>query len=345
MKVTIRDVALHANVSFQLVSAVLGKKSYARASEEVKKRIFSSAEALGYIPNASAGRLRGNASKIIGVMADTHASDDIKLLMACLDQQAGAAGYRILTAQAHDSPDKLLEAYYCLKENGVDGIISLAHDYPEASTQLGKLLNNEERIIFVRNTGNIDSSVVDIDVASGVTYALEHLKSEGYRKTGLLLLAERERHSGSISERIRGFCKTEPEENIFFITQIPEIAGHVSAAENEISRLLQEEFLPGHFDSLIIQNDYLGALVENILLKNNIRIPEDFGLVGCDDLLVAQCLPVKLTSLRYNHTLIAQKTMELLIEHINGKKEKSSFFLQPELAIRESSSKNINSKV
>lgn len=339
MAVTIRDVANHANVSFQLVSAVLGKKSYARASEAVKKRIFASAEALGYIPNASAGILRGNASRIIGVMIDSHAPEDIKLLMAEIEHQAALAGYHILAAQAHNSPDKLLQSYFRLKQNGVDGIISLAHDYPGAETQLGKLLKNDERIIFLRNTSGIDCSVVDIDVAAGIRSALQHLRSEGYQNPGLLLMRGNDPVSDSIRKRISGFCESQSEKNIFFIRCASEISDDLEVMEKEITHLIRSRFLPQEIDCLIVQNDYLAAICQNMLLKDGIRIPRDFGLVGCDDLLISRCLPVKLTSLRYDRTAAAQKTLEILIGHINGEKQKSSFFLSPELAVRESSSR------
>ena len=339
MAVTIRDVAEHANVSFQLVSAVLGKKSYARASEEIRKRIFDSAAALGYIPNASAGILRGNASKIIGVMIDSCAPDNMKLLMAEIEHQAAIAGYRILAAQAHDAPDRLLCAYHSLKQNGVDGIISLAHDYPGAKTQLGKILKNEDRIIFVRNTGSIDGSAVDIDVAAGIRCALSHLQSEGYQNPGLLLYGNRNFLPASVTERISGFSRIRGEENIFFIDSVTDISEDIGFMEKEISRLIREEFLPRKIDCLIAQNDYLAAICQNMLLKHGIAIPQQFGLVGCDDLFIAQCLPVKLTSLRYDRSVIARKTLELLIERIQGKKETTKYILEPELAVRESSLK------
>ena len=54
MEVTIRDVAAKAQVSFQLVSAVLGNKSYARASAGTREKIERAASELGYQPNISA---------------------------------------------------------------------------------------------------------------------------------------------------------------------------------------------------------------------------------------------------------------------------------------------------
>ena len=82
MVATIRDVAAKAKVSFQLASAVLGNKKYARASEATRKKITDAARNLGYVPNVSAKILRGDASKIIGVLIDSRAPESTFSILA-----------------------------------------------------------------------------------------------------------------------------------------------------------------------------------------------------------------------------------------------------------------------
>ena len=100
MTPTIRDVASKADVSFQLAAAVLGGKKYARAAESTRQKIFTAARELGYVPNASARILRGDASKIIGVIIDSRAPESVFSLLAEIEHAADQLGYRILTAQA-----------------------------------------------------------------------------------------------------------------------------------------------------------------------------------------------------------------------------------------------------
>ena len=98
MAVTVRDVAAEAGVSFQLVAAVLGGKKYAHASAATGEKIREAARKLGYIPNASARILRGDASKIIGVLIDSRAPETMYSILAEIEQLADRHGYRILTA-------------------------------------------------------------------------------------------------------------------------------------------------------------------------------------------------------------------------------------------------------
>ena len=144
MSPTIRDVADLANVSFQLVSAVLAGKKYARASESTRKRIFESAEKLGYVPSVSARILKGGESKVLGVLVDSRAPSVVHSLLAEIEHVADLQGYRLLVAQAHDNPEKLLASFHSLKQYGVDGILSLAHDYPLLSGKLREKLQKEK---------------------------------------------------------------------------------------------------------------------------------------------------------------------------------------------------------
>ena len=49
------------------------------------------------------------------------------------------------------------------------------------------------------------------------------------------------------------------------------------------------------------------------LLSAGIRIPEDLGLIGWDNLLIGECLPVTLTTLYYDQTEIAQAVLQMIL--------------------------------
>ena len=78
----------------------------------------------------------------------------------------------------------------------------------------------------------------------------------------------------------------------------------------------------------------------NQLMKEGIRIPEDFGVIGCDNLPVGECFPVKLTTLHYDRKKIARAAMEIMLSRIAGdtKTNRKEFPLQ--LIVRESTARN-----
>ena len=343
MAVTVRDVAAEAGVSFQLVAAVLGGKKYAHASEATGKKIREAARKLGYIPNASARILRGDASKIIGVLIDSRAPETMYSILAEIEQLADRHGYRILSAQAHDQPEKLLNSYYSLKQNGVDGIISFSHDYSQFGCHLDQRLRDDPRIVFVLNTDEPDISAVDIDFKGGIIAAAEHLRSQGYRKTALVLSGCKtlETLPQSCRKRLEGFRLGCPDGEVFLL-HLPRF--EISLLEVECERLIREKLIPGQFDSVIALNDFLAVVLMNRLLEKGIRIPQEFGVVGCDDLPIGMCYPVKLTTLRYDREKLAGSAMNILLDKIAGNNAPVRADLPMELVIRESTRKNAGQK-
>jgi DNA-binding LacI/PurR family transcriptional regulator len=332
---TIRDVASKAQVSFQLAAAVLGRKKYARASERTKEKIFSAAESLGYVPNASAQLLRGGASNIIGVIIDSRAPESMVGVLAEIEQVADRMGYRILSVQAHDNPEKFLHLYRSLKQNGVDGIISFSHDYSHLNRHLETMLQDDPKIVFAFNSPQRKCSAVDAGIAEGVQAAVEHLRSNGCRKTALLLGGTAyDQLSRSCKQRYESFLEACPDGEIFLLNLKP-----LTPAQWEpvFRRLIREFLVPEKFDSAIVQNDYLATVLMKQLQTAGIRIPQDFCLVGWDDRLICRCLPISLTSLHFDSRKVAETLLKILLDKIAGDPEPVRVTLPLKLVIRESS--------
>lgn len=346
MTPTIRDVAAKAGVSFQLAAAVLGEKKYARASEAARKRIADAAHELGYVPNVSARILRGDPSRIIGVLIDSRAPESTFSILAEFEQAAALRGYRILIAQAHDDPGKLLESYRSLKQNGVDGIVSFAHDYPLQNCHLDQMLKDDPRIVFALNSNDPNGCNVDADIAGGMKAAVGHLLDNGYRQPALILInhtAENEKLTLSRQKRLDGFRNSAPPDSrVYFITSKNDCVDELAEKCRELIHL---KIIPDRIDSIIAQNDNLAAILMKELRAAGIRIPQDIGLIGCDNLLIGQCLPVTLTSLYYDKKLLAESALKILLDKIAGKTEPVQFSFPMNLIIRESTGKKSRLKV
>ena len=337
MAATIRDVAAKAGVSFQLASAVLGNKKYARAAEATRGKIFAAAEELRYVPNVSARILRGDPSRIIGVMVDSKAPESVFSLLAEIEHVADQRGYRILSALAHDNPEKLLTSYRSLKQNGVDGIISLAHDYSQLNCRLDAQLKDDPKIIFVLNTLENQNSSIYVDTAEGMVKAVEHLRSKGYSRPALLLIKDVNQNqlSQSRRKRIEGFLRACPDGKIFYL----EHSDQLSDLAEKCRQLVREMEIPPKTDSVIAENDNLAAILMKQLLSAGIRIPEDLGLIGWDNLLIGECLPVSLTTLYYDQAEIAQAALQMILNRIEGRGTDDKIRFECKMIIRESSNK------
>ena len=78
----------------------------------------------------------------------------------------------------------------------------------------------------------------------------------------------------------------------------------------------------------------------NQLSLAGVRIPQDFGVVGCDNLPIGVCYPVKLTTLHYDRKDIARNVLDILQDKIAGKSNPVRVNIPVELIVRESTDKN-----
>ena len=92
-------------------------------------------------------------------------------------------------------------------------------------------------------------------------------------------------------------------------------------------------------DAIIAQNDNLAAILMKELLAEGIRIPQDFGLIGFDNLMIGQCLPVPLSSLYYDRKELSDSVLKILLDKINGNIEPVQINCQMKFIPRESTSK------
>lgn len=338
MAATIYDVAAKAGVSFQLASAVLGRKKYARASEATRNRIFEAASQLDYRSNTAAAVLAGGRSGVIGVIVDSHAPESMYRLLAEIEQSADRAGYRILTAQAHDNPGKLLAAYRSLKQHSVDGIISFSHDYAQMNRHLDDELKNDPKIVFVLNTPDVPCSSADVDIIGGMKAAVDHLRTSGYRKTALVLKSgsRYEEQPQSCKLRLDGFRQACPRGRV---VGLDFTLFDAAVWKRKLRDLVRNVLIPGKFDSAIVENDMIAAVLMKEILAAGIRIPADFGLIGWDDLALCECLPVELTSVHYDTRKLGEAVLKILLDKIDGKLEPVRIFVPLELVPRESTDK------
>lgn len=335
MRVTIKDVAAEAGVSFQVVSAILNNCSYARASKETRQRVTDAARKLNYVPNISARILQGGSSRMTGVLVDSRASENVLRVLAALEKCAVVRGCRLLISEAHDDPQRLWEGCRELQQYGVDGIIALAHSYPGIGSLLDSLAG-DSKVIPVLDADPGNYSAVVTDTAEGFALAVRHLLAEGYRTPVLVMLGPA-RHQ-SMKERVRGFFRVLPGGRVL---TLPEDCTDPAADRRQegIAAAVAELRETGA-DAAVCSNDYLAALLSRELRKSGVRIPEDFGITGYDNLRFCSSLDVELTSVEPDFTEVAESTFRLLERKIAGSEENCYVAVPPRLVVRASSMRN-----
>ena len=308
--VRLADIAKRAGVSQGTVSAVLsgGTKGNIRVSPEKRERILAIAKEMKYIPNFSAQKLSGQSSHTIGVLVDSEDAAVRFRQLAAIEREADRRGYRILVAETHDNPEKLLLACRTLFQYGVDAVVSPANDASEELKKLG-------RIVFYGGEAVDGYPSVYSDIASGYAEAAAQFACEK-RKNPALLLAENYEAYDTLRARRSAFLSLFPalEANILSLPPLPDS----TEEKRRIFASIAEQVIARGFDALLLQNDFCALSLCSELLRRGKKIPEEISLVGQDNAEFCSCVYPALSTIDSNLELFAEAVVELALERMRN---------------------------
>ncbi|MWV48484.1 LacI family DNA-binding transcriptional regulator [Rathayibacter sp. VKM Ac-2803] len=308
---TVADVARVAGVSRQTVSNVLNSPAIVRAA--TRERVEAAIADLNYRPHASARRLRTRKSGTIGIrmdrVLDGVSGSLLDRFLHAVTEQADERGMRILLYTARSPEEEIAQIGRLRDGADVDAFVLTSTFYGDPRTAW-LIDQGVPFVTFGRPWGVDDENDpqhlwVDVDGASGVAQATEHLVTEGCTRIAFLGWPD---GSATGDDRRSGWERVLRE-------RLPESPLTVAAAEDDVQRarsaamtLLRDE--PG-IDGLVCASDSLalGASMAAVAV-GRAQLP----IVGFDNTPVAAA--VGLSSVEQDLGAVAAGVLELLLgEH------------------------------
>src|SRR5574339_472690 len=161
-KVTLKEVALRAGVSYQTVSKVLNRQ--AQVSRETEQRITDAVQELGYRPNQIARNMRVMRSYMIGYSwvptTPNQVNHILDQFLSSMVLEAEAAGYHLLPFPFREG-DAHVEDYRELINTGrVDGFVLSSVNYNDPRISF-LIEQNFPLVAFGRANPELDFPYVD----------------------------------------------------------------------------------------------------------------------------------------------------------------------------------------
>jgi len=334
-RITLKQVAAQAGVSYQTVSKVLNGQ--VRVSKQTEQRIWEAARLFDYHPNQLARSLRSQRSHLIGYSwVPAAPGEDNPILDQFMQSMALAAenaGYQLL-AFPHRPGTLWTEGYRTLIEtNRVDGFVLSSVEYNDARI----VLLQEQGFPFVafgRSNPGWEFPSVDIDGAAGMRSIVEHLLSLGHRRIAALAWPESSRVG---QNRIEGYFSGLEYAGI---TPAPE---WILRGEGIYLFGLEStsRFLEGPADqrptAIIGFNDVMAIGAIHAVQQKGYHVGTDVAITGFDDLPMSQYLTPPLTSVSQPTWEVGQRVIELLVKILNGGPLiQAHVLLSPQIIIRQS---------
>lgn len=324
---TIRDVARLAGVSHQTVSRVINRSR--EVTPETRERVEAAILELGYRPNAIARSMARGETRILACIAPNLTDFTFASIIEGAEQEARASGYLLLSSSAEDARafGELVEEL--VGHRRVDGLLIIN---PFADARHTLLPANFPVVFVGAHARNRAVSSVSLDDEAAARAATRHLLERGYRRLAHL--------SGPLVEdcvidRRAGFLQALREFGLAFDDALFYQGDWSASSGREALRFWAAQGrLP---EAVFAQNDRMALGVLHAARELGLRVPDELGVIGVDDMPLSSYFDPPLTTMRQDMPRIGREAARLLLERIrNPSAPVTNLKLPAELVLRES---------
>jgi len=306
MAVTLREVAELAGVSRSAVSRAYTEG--ASVSAKTRAKVEKAARDLGYSPNALASSLTTGRTKLVGLVSNNFRNPLFLEVFDLFTRGLQDRGLRPLLVNLSQETDPS-NSLRMLRQYSVDGVIVASSTLPPSFAEAFRDAGMPVVHSFGRYTTSPHVHVVGIDNIACGRMAAEALIARGYRRVAFLGGPET---ATSTQDRARGFLDK--------MAERPDIAVRVSyanaysfdAGRLEMTELLKSDPAEAYFCG----DDVLSVGALSAIQEAGLRVPQDIGIIGLNDMDMARWQNIDLTTIRQPVAEIIGASIDLVVATI-----------------------------
>ena len=328
---TIREVAKKAGVSITTVSRILNNDDSFNVSKITKEKVLKVIKQLNYERKKNKNRISQSNISVIKCFDEKIENEDPYFVSLKINLE-NMLKKKVSKVKFFDLEEieKLIKYNEISNFSLTDAVIFIGETSKE-KLKFFKSLN--ENIICV---DVYDTDYIKFDMRNSVEIVLNYIFKLNHKKIGLLvgrnkvvknLVDFREKYFKEIIVK-NGLYR----EEYLQIGDFSMESGYIMMKE-----ILKLENRP---TAVFCGNDSIAMGAYKAIRENKLKIPEDISIIGFNDLKLSQYSIPPLTTIKIDTKLIAQETVNSLIELLEGKRDyHKKVFLPIELIERESCQK------
>ncbi|MFI1996429.1 LacI family DNA-binding transcriptional regulator [Actinoplanes sp. NPDC020271] len=329
-RVTIVDVARHAQVSTTAVSKVLNN-AYG-ASPAMRARVQQAIAELGYRPSAAARGLRGQ-TYTIGVMIPELRNLFFADILDGITAQLGDSAYQVLIAPGCNGEKAEARVIDAMIDRSMDGLVLIAP--VSAKSRLNEVARSTPTVVVGRHGSSpAYDSVTDDDLA-GAALVVDHLADLGHRRIAHIEHHETDRvrlAEMPNAQRARGYREAMTARGLEAEIDIASTAythegGHLGAKQ-----LLARPQRP---TAIFAGADVVALGALEAIAEAGLSVPGDISVAGYDNSALAAFGPISLTSVDQDGRQMGANAARLLVDRISDRGRRTvQVKLSPTLTVR-----------
>lgn len=330
-RITIVDVARHAQVSTTTVSKVL-RNAYG-ASPAMRAKVQLAIDELGYRPNAAARGMRGQTYTIGVILPDLRNPFFPDILDGLTDALSTTPYQVVIGPGGHNDEQAEERGADALIDRGMDAMVLVAPISPRS--RLEYVAKTVPTVVVGRHGRSDAYDTVSDDDFTGAALVVEHLVNLGHHRIAHIEHAEtdpdrlREMPNAIRADGYKHAMRTQglADEIDIVSTSYTQEGGYLGARQ-----ILARPKLP---TAIFAGADIVAMGVLEALTEAGLSVPRDISLAGYDNTNFAALGPVSLTSVDQAGHHIGSEAARLLLSRIGDRDRPSTHVkLSPTLVTR-----------
>jgi DNA-binding LacI/PurR family transcriptional regulator len=332
-RMDIRTIARAANVSIATVSRTMN--GIATVNSRMAKRVWEAIDELDYFPNTQARSLVSGRSRIFGLIVSEITNPFFPELIQGFEDIAVEHGYEILVSSTNYDPERMSHCIRRMLERKVEGVAVMTFGIEEPL--LNQMAKRKVPLVFVDvGPKGPGISLLKVDYHHGIHQGVQHLAGLGHRNiafiSGPARLHSAQSRQVAFSTSLKE-CGIAPNPK-WIVEGDHTMEGGITA----MGGLLAAKKMP---TAIMCSNDMTAIGVLHKLYRAGLRVPDDFSVIGFDNIHIAAVTIPPLTTVEMSRLDLARAAVTALREQVELRGDfakKSEFCIRTTLVVRESTS-------
>lgn len=329
-KITIYQVASRAGVAISTVSRVINNSP--NVSQRTKDKVNEAIKTLNFRPQVSARKLASREPQMLAIAVPSFTTPYYtEVLKGVKDEIQEMDLDIVIYNTGSKNPTEGIENFF--DRGTADAVITISIDITE---NVHHQLQSSEIPIILIGSSHPEYNYFQLNNRKGGFLAGEHLIKQGYQRLGMIKPVLKTKPS---TEREIGFREAlkefkMPVDDRFFVTGQSE--KHAGFTEEAGFEAIYEYDKLGEFpDAIFCANDTQAIGAYHALSKLGLRIPEDIGIMGYDNIKFTKYLDLTTIDQKmYSVGVMGTKRLAEIIK--SGPGEKVQKIIDPILMARNS---------
>ena len=333
---SIREVAKRAKVSIATVSRTINNPS--AVDPATAERVRKAVDELRYFPNSQARSLVSGRSRLLGLIVSDITNPFFPELIKGFEDVAIQHGYEIMVSSTNYDSVRTALCVRRLLERKAEGVAIMTSEMDQPL--IDELVRRKVPSVFL-DVGSLHAFIsnIQVDYASGINQAVEHLLQLRHRRIGFI--------SGPLglkSAHIRrnAYLKCLAGSGILEEKDLVKEGDHtIDGGLNAMSRLLDLSQPP---TAVLASNDLTAIGAMRAIRRKGWSVPGDVSVVGFDDIHFAEFTEPPLTTVALSRWELAANAIRALMQHIEPQDTPHDahgveYTVKPALVVRQSTAK------